>query len=87
MKKKLPSVEIHTAYVWTCEECGIDNFEYGAIMEFDKEEEDHLVKKYGIEEWQTGEWVIAPEEVECKECGARFQTEDPRCEEEDFEEE
>lgn len=68
------SVELRPAYEWTCDECGVDQFEHGIVAELSKEERDELAEDHGIEHPMTGDWMIAPEEVICKWCGTTYKT-------------
>lgn len=75
-------IQLHTAFTWTCEECGQDNFERSVTLEpelvkatvaaEDQREIDRL-KRAGID--VSGDWVTSPSEVKCKHCGAEFETE------------
>lgn len=57
----MQKVEIRPAYEWTCNECGIDQFERAVISEKNQQQEE-------IKE------IIIPQEVQCKNCGAVFET-------------
>jgi len=56
-------IELLPAYWWHCWDCGAEN--YG-----------RMVSAEGIApEEEDGEWLLAPETVTCKDCGAEFETE------------
>lgn len=74
----MKTVELRTAYVWTCEECGRDNFARSVVFEFDDETRAELEEKYGDEEFDEGEWVRIPDEVECVFCLEKYKTLDYR---------
>lgn len=61
------SVEIHQAFLWTCDDCGRDNFERAIT-----------VSPETIEEWVEGigegAWLRAPDRVTCSHCGTNFET-------------
>jgi hypothetical protein len=69
-------VEIHPAHVWTCEDCGRDNFCRGAVLEFSPE--DHKEFEANGLPHETGEWITAPEDVTCDFCGSEFKTLEPK---------
>ena len=86
----MPTVQLHPAHEWTCPTCGTVNFEHGAAVEFTPEDARRMHEQYPevpVEEWlQRGDWLTAPEEVECRQCHGVFDaTEDgpPRLESED----
>lgn len=68
-------VEIHPAHVWTCDDCGRDNFCRGVVFEPDAEEMAEMKEHFG--DYVGGDWMTAPEEVTCCHCGATFETEVP----------
>lgn len=72
----LPKVELHQAFVWTCEDCGRDSF--ARAVHLTPEEvamlgEDVLDRAGG----RSGDWCMAPWAVTCPHCGARYETEEP----------
>lgn len=85
MSDELPRIEIRPAHVWTCEECGIDNFEHCVVVEMDEEDRAEMADQMGVdpEDIKHGDWVSSPDEVECKGCGAQFVTRDMRIGEDD----
>jgi len=71
----MSEVELHPAHVWTCEECGRDNFCRGVVAEFDSEDRAEFVETFG-EKPLPGFWMTAPTEVTCGHCGVEFVTKD-----------
>ena len=92
------TVELHSAFVWDCDECGAENFNRTREVYLDQEElcgdevsvESHLVAT-GVSEdgseaqFLTQKVVLAPNYVTCKSCNATLAAEvfgDPDDEEE-----
>lgn len=73
-------VEIHPAYMWTCDDCGNDNFEYMVIVEMSEDDAREMMERHGgdPDDWRTGMLVSSPDDVECEHCGAKFTTKDSR---------
>ena len=76
---RLASVELHQAFVWTCDDCGRDNFERSVVYEpLASEKDEHLRLLHGlgadesIPETLDCDLVTAPDRVACSHCGARF---------------
>lgn len=68
---------IWTAYQWTCDECGKDNFERAIAAELTPEERQEIADDQGLDlEYMRGDFVLAPEVVKCGHCGEQFETED-----------
>lgn len=81
------TVELVQAFVWTCDECGRDQFERAlriepesieasAVATFVQEAIDQIGEisdALGLE--FSNDWTVAPKEVECKNCGSKFVTE------------
>lgn len=71
--------ELIPAYVWTCDECGRDNF--GRMTRLEPESidldnmPDHLdgddIREW-IAEGGEGEFLISPTSVTCQHCGVTF---------------
>lgn len=82
----LPKVEIHQAFVWTCDECGRDSF-VRAIHTPDSVVVESMCEQDGIEKYEaeaileesglTGQWCMAPSVVKCPHCGCQYETEEP----------
>jgi len=73
----MKSIELRGAWVWTCEECGRDNFEHGIAAEMDEAEEAIERIDFGIEPEDEGEFMLMPMQVECEACQIRFTTRTP----------
>jgi len=82
------SVELHQAFVWTCEDCGLENFERTVTVDPERvadvataaqmaEATDYIVHMEGLDtEAGAGvTWLMAPERVTCQACGAEFAVE------------
>lgn len=75
-------VEIHQAFIWTCDECGRDNFERAIIQEMGPEEREQCFREYHRmedheelpDDWQNFDMVMAPNSVKCPACGEEFDT-------------
>ena len=61
------TVELHAAWRWDCDACGLENWVRGIHLE-----EEHLtptqINILGEAEW----WVCYPAEVECKNCKSGY---------------
>lgn len=70
------------AFVWTCDECGRDNFELAVIAEMSPGDREECYRSFhGMEDyeelpedWQQFEMVMAPNSVKCPSCGEEFDT-------------
>ena len=71
----MKSIELRPAYVWDCDECAYENFATGVVDGMSPDELEELREEHGISEFDEGHWVIMPEIVTCKNCGAQFKTE------------
>jgi rubredoxin len=79
-------VELHPAHLWTCDDCGRDNFERAIRVEPESlegqevyeltqllaEEANESAEVLGIV--VGGEWTMRPDHVKCRHCGAEFET-------------
>jgi hypothetical protein len=79
-------VELVQAFLWTCDDCGRDNFERAItvdpestegqeVAEFTRlatEDANESVQALGLE--VGGDWLMAPRQVKCRHCGAEFST-------------
>lgn len=74
----MKKTELRQAYVWTCDECGHDNFVRAVVLEFDEETATELKEDHGIEIWEEGDWVTIPDVVDCKFCNEVYKTLDYR---------
>lgn len=68
-------VELRMAYEWTCPECGTDHFHRGLVPELDEEDQQQVKDQLGIEPWEEGLLMMAPEKVTCPDCKGEFVTE------------
>lgn len=68
-------IEIRSAYVWDCDDCGRENFERGLVVSPRSEDALELREELGIPDDVEGEFCYAPEEVVCKHCNTQFETE------------
>jgi len=76
------TVELVQAFLWTCDECGRDNFERSVTVAPESIDPDDLPDVPGLDsdtirEWLEtggGEWVTAPQHVKCQHCGSEFDT-------------
>jgi len=75
------TVELVQAFLWTCDDCGRDNFERAITVSPESINPDDLpTSSYedadAIREWLQeggeGSWVKAPSQVLCKHCGGEF---------------
>ena len=67
-----PKVELRSAYSWDCDACGEENFERGGVPDLIGEDLQFLRENEGIEAWEVGQFVMVPQNVECKRCGEKF---------------
>lgn len=68
------SVELHPAHVWDCENCGLENFCRSVRPSLTEEEVEELRDEHGIQPFDTGEFLTAPNVVICRYCGHKFET-------------
>lgn len=82
-------VELANAFVWTCDACGLDNFERAIRLEpelmetpamshlTDATREDIAEVTDVMEDAGIdfdGDWLVAPKAVVCKHCWSKFET-------------
>lgn len=71
-------VELFTAYLWTCNDCGRDNFVRSVVLEPGAVDVDELPDSEAIRDWieavGTGNFCTIPTAVRCEHCGAEFET-------------
>lgn len=65
-------VDYWPAIEWICENCGENNFSSMVTPEMSPEEEQESKKALGIEAWENGDLLWAPESVICKFCEEEF---------------
>jgi hypothetical protein len=75
----MTTVELHMAFLWTCDDCGRDNFVRGVTVAPEAIDPDELPGD--VAEWLDaggdGGWMSAPDRVTCEHCRATFDTEQP----------
>lgn len=80
----LPVVEIHPAWVFTCEDCGRDTFVRSTVYDakavdldeqFDPEDAEAI--REHIADGSDGQFLTAPDRVKCSHCGAAFEAVEP----------
>jgi hypothetical protein len=74
MADKLASIELRPAFVWDSENCGREIFVRGLAPEMSDEDREQLEEDFGIEEGMKGDFLCAPEVVECPYCKVEFTT-------------
>jgi hypothetical protein len=69
------AVEMHPAFLWTCDSCGRHNFVRSVAFE---PESARLTdeQRQAVEEMPGG-WFSYPETVQCPHCGSEFDAVDP----------
>jgi hypothetical protein len=78
-------VEMRPAYEWTCDACGVNQFESAMVADFNEEDRLETAKQLGlidefcaeVPEDMTGDFVTHPERVQCRNCFAKFETVHP----------
>ena len=75
------TVEMNQAFVWTCDDCGRDNFERAIVVAPESIDLDDLpdsVDPESIREWAEaggeGVFAMAPDRVTCRHCRAEFRS-------------
>jgi hypothetical protein len=77
------TVELIQAFLWTCEDCGRDNFERGITISPESIDPEDPPDTPGadpdtIRDWLEaggeGGFVVAPDQVKCRHCGSEFGT-------------
>lgn len=73
----MASVELHQAFLWTCNSCGRDNFARAVTLEpasIDLDDEPEEVREW-LADGQEGAWLTTPDRVTCGHCRAEFDVE------------
>lgn len=84
----MTTVELHTAFFWVCDECGVDNFERGIAVApeeltaedleaFDEETRELALELEKAHATIRGDWIRKPDQVRCRSCGEAFEVEHP----------
>lgn len=68
-------IELHQAFFWICDDCGIHNFERAVLYESSDEEINELKGELGVQPWEDGVLVTTPQKVKCTFCRSEFETE------------
>lgn len=76
----MQTVELRQAFEWTCEECGLSNFESTTVAELTPEERKDLLTRFELgeadEEHQPFvEFLSSPDTVTCSHCKTEFHAE------------
>lgn len=74
MSDNLRTVELHDAWVWDCDECGLENFEHSRRFEGSEEDLQELREEHGIGAWEAGKFHSLPSAVQCRHCKTTFET-------------
>lgn len=76
MPDPVRSIELHPAFVWTCEDCGRENFT--RVVRLEPELVPDLIPedRRAEVEGREGDWCLAPDRVTCAYCGAEYETEE-----------
>ena len=69
---ELMTVELHIAFTWTCDDCGMDNYVRSINVEMDEHQAFHERDRMGISQEGGGTFCTMPRGVTCHSCGARF---------------
>lgn len=77
-----PTVELHSAFFWTCDQCGKDNFERGITVApetIDMNDLPESVDPEMVKEWfdggGEGSFIMSPTDVQCRFCSEQFKVE------------
>lgn len=76
------TVELRQAFMWTCDECGAENFARAIAVESktQQEVEEQIRGDLGLEEYESipeghgGQFVMAPTTVTCTHCCTEYET-------------
>lgn len=74
----MKKVELHPAYFYTCESCGVDQWIHGITPEMSDEDRADLAEQIGADPGEEGEWTMAPERVVCTNRRTEFLTDSRR---------
>jgi len=69
------SIELRNAFAFDCEDCGRENFVRSVVCEMSQEDREQLDMQNGFE-FTNGQWVTAPEFVQCSFCKSEFRAND-----------
>jgi hypothetical protein len=68
------AVELFQAFMWICPDCGAENFVRAVAIDMIDDDEDVLNGEFGVQPWEDGEFVIAPDLVKCCDCSNEYNT-------------
>lgn len=71
------TTELIQAFLWTCDDCGKDNFARAITVapeEIDAADISKPLSEY-LEEGGEGDWLRGPDDVTCGHCGSEFRAE------------
>lgn len=74
----MKSVMLRTAFEWTCDHCGIDNFSRSITLDeaiLSEEDRNYIRDDCGVTSYEEGEFVLMPETVICGHCKSEFKVE------------
>lgn len=69
----MPKVELRPAYAWDCDQCGRENFVNGIVITQTCLDQGSC-EDAGVDEDESGDWMLMPDRVMCSECRAEFET-------------
>ena len=64
--------ELHLAYQWDCDECGVENFCRSVRVELSEEDEKQVRDEWGVQPWELGDYRTRPTKVVCRACETVF---------------
>lgn len=73
------TIRIWSAYQWTCDDCGLDNWEQAIVQELTPDDRAEIAADHGVDldNLGPGDLVSYPDEVKCIHCGSEFNVEHP----------
>jgi hypothetical protein len=78
----MKKVELHSAYVWDCDECGTENFVRAVTIDLNPDDEEdakaiEALYPEGVPEGAGVKAMTCPNRVVCKHCKTEFKSESP----------
>ncbi len=74
----MKKIELRPAYIWDCDECGIENFERTIIIPIEEltEEEREQFSEEELQEFlgEDGSFQSMPNNVTCSNCDTEYET-------------
>jgi hypothetical protein len=71
-----PKAELHLAFFWVCDHCGYDQYCRGETFTEDDWQVREVREELGLDDDDEGRFISAPNEVECRACGTKYETEE-----------